>query len=419
MKVAEVDTAGIDSEAQPLARDNRRGYSVVEGGSSPGAPSWFWGGLLLLGLGFVLVLSNSGGGGDEAALAQIDADLEAIRDQQRQVQLASGAAPPDNSAQLDQIQEQLSALQQGGAGAPAAEALPEGHDRFCAWGADTPGYHSRLRLPSAIVPLHYTWTLEPGTAPDATAYAGSIETTLTMAAGEAPSSCVPMHSHPARLTITSVELVSPSGVECMCDEAALPTTRSDCKAQTCAFLVARYAARSLLTSGLHSSKCASNHRADRPGGPESDQVVLNLGGSALISSGANSTVRISYRGTYPTRAEGGSGIYISAPSPQTDPIIAAQFESCKTALLSRFIAPFVSLTWIVPPLQTAPAVPSLASTSRPWRQRSTFCTSCHARTVSPTVIAGTWVAFFQAWPATIVRTGLVALSNMPKVSQFP
>ena len=55
MKVAEVDTAGIDSEAQPLARDNRRGYSVVEGGSSPGAPSWFWGGLLLLGLGFVLV----------------------------------------------------------------------------------------------------------------------------------------------------------------------------------------------------------------------------------------------------------------------------------------------------------------------------------------------------------------------------
>ena len=93
----------------------------------------------------------------------------------------------------------------------------------------------------------------------------------------------------------------------------------------------------MLTSALHSSKCASNNRADRPGGPEADQVVLNLGGS-LISSGANSTVRIGYRGFYPTRAEGGSGIYISAPSPQTDPIIAAQFESCKTVMLSRFIA---------------------------------------------------------------------------------
>ena len=30
-------------------------------------------------------------------------------------------------------------------------------------------------------------------------------------------------------------------------------------------------------------------------------------------------------------------------------------------------------------------------------------TSCHARTVSPTIIAGTWVAFFPRVPAIIVH----------------
>ena len=113
LKVDDVDTSGIDSEAQPLV-PNGSSKPPANGAPAPqtaATPTWFLAGLLLLLLGLVLVLANNGGGGggcrsDAATLAQIDADLEAIREQQRQAQLA-GAAPPDISAQLDDIQDLL------------------------------------------------------------------------------------------------------------------------------------------------------------------------------------------------------------------------------------------------------------------------------------------------------------------------
>ena len=112
LKVDDVDTSGIDSEAQPLV-PNGSSKPPANGAPAPqtaATPTWFLAGLLLLLLGLLLVLENNGGGGscnsDAATLAQIDADLEAIREQQRQARVA-GEAPPDISAQLDEIQDLL------------------------------------------------------------------------------------------------------------------------------------------------------------------------------------------------------------------------------------------------------------------------------------------------------------------------
>ena len=259
MKVAEVDTQGVQREAQdeeaPLTgrTGGQRGYDALDG-SSPrkgppaptGPPNWFWAGALLLALGFVIVLASSSGGGDggdsatdSEQLAQISAELDAISATQEQ--LASGAGtgagtgggtsggagggtgggayPAQSSAdelaairgQLDTISAQLS-----GPSAAGTVTMPAGHDRFCAYGADQPPAFSdrsdraQLRLPSAMVPKHYHWTLEPGTGYDdvnVQSFAGSVELTVSMAGGEAPSSCIPMRAHPETIAISSVEVM--------------------------------------------------------------------------------------------------------------------------------------------------------------------------------------------------------------------
>ena len=333
MKVAEVDTRGVQRESvgdeeAPLTGGPRRGYDRSDGSSSrtqppppSGPPNWFWAGVLVLVLGFVLVLSTGGSDSDAEAdseqLAQISAELDAISAQQAQLAAtgASPAPPPAATAgelavirgQLNQIaadQERLLAAAAAAepTAATATVTMPAGHDRLCAFGAGQAS--SQLRLPAAVVPKHYHWTLEPGTGYDdvnVRSFAGSVEMTVGLAAGETPSSCIPMHSHPDTIAISVVEVLKPDGsVQCLCDEAALPTTTRSCLAQTCAYV------------------------AVRPGGPSSDQIVLNLGStSTLVTSTADTTVRIGYRGTY----GGGSGLYITAPSPQSKPIIAMQGES--------------------------------------------------------------------------------------------
>lgn len=197
MKVAEVDTQGVQRESQdeeaPLTGSTRRGYDAL-GGSSPrnppaatspkGPPSWFWAGVLLLALGFVIVLASSGGdGGDSAAdssqLAQISAELDAISATQEQLATttggsatSSGPSPAQSAAtasELAAIRGQLSQIaadqqQFLAAPAPAAVPMPAGHDRLCAFGVGQPA-SSQLRLPSVVVPKHYHWTLTPGVSP--------------------------------------------------------------------------------------------------------------------------------------------------------------------------------------------------------------------------------------------------------------
>ena len=202
------------------------------------------------------------------------------------------------SVTLDEIAATQERLSTSGQDRRVA-AMPPDHDRLCAFGA---GQTGDQRLPGAVVPTHYRWTLEPGTGYDdvnVANFAGSIEVTVTLADGEAASSCIPMHAHPDAISVSTVEVLEPDGsVQCLCDEAALPSATKSCLARTCAYV------------------------AMRPGGPSSDQIVLNLG-STLVTSTSETTVRISYRGAY----GGGSGLYITAPSPQSKPIIAMQGES--------------------------------------------------------------------------------------------
>ena len=298
MKVGEVDTHGVSrdsagDEEAPLTggATRRRGYTTAGRDTAPpmrAPPNWFWAGVLLLALGFVIVLSGASSDRDESGpsseqLAQISAELDEIAAKQEQL-AASGPR----------------AIASGDSSDPTP--MPPGHDRFCAFGAgQTSGSQ---RLPGAVVPMHYRWTLEPGTGYDdvnVAHFAGSIEVTVALTAGEAATSCIPMHSHPESISISSVEVLGPDGsVQCLCDEAALPATTRSCLAQTCAYV------------------------AVRPAGPSSDQIVLNLGStSTLVTSTSETTVRIGYRGTY----GGGSGLYITAPSPQSKPIIAMQGES--------------------------------------------------------------------------------------------
>jgi aminopeptidase N len=129
--------------------------------------------------------------------------------------------------------------------------------------------------------------------------------TVTMGAGEAPSSCIPMHADPA-LQIRSAAVVGIDGsVQCLCDVSTVGERPAGCAASTCASIISR------------------------PAGTQSDQIVIQLQTAAgeRVNDGVNTTVRLGYRSDYPSVSAGASGLFLTAPSPSTPPLIVTQFES--------------------------------------------------------------------------------------------
>jgi hypothetical protein len=226
----------------------------------------------------------------------------------------------------------------------------------CTWGAEVaargqPADPAR-RLPAGVMPLHYAWTLQPGGVGggggDSAHYSGSVDLTLSLRPGEPPSACVPLHAHPGRLRIVGVAVVvqaeaagrhggggrggrggrappppptptPTSTVRCLCDESRPGETPAGCAAHACTGTV-----------------------VTRPAGGGDDQLVLRLSGGGAGSApsgvainnlmarpGLNLTLRVRYRGTYPTASDpsAGSGLFLSAPSAHTAPVLVTQFES--------------------------------------------------------------------------------------------
>ena len=156
------------------------------------------------------------------------------------------------------------------AAADAAALAGQGPDT-CAW--------TDAKLPSTIHPLEYDIVLEPG-LDGADGFGGLLSATISVSA---PTSCVVMHS--SGLNITSVwHTTANRRRQALCTSSAL-----------CDAIVTDIGRQ---------------------------MISITLG--YMTSPGSTFTLMLEFTGRYRSR---GSGLYLSAPSPRTPPLVVTQFEA--------------------------------------------------------------------------------------------